>query len=78
MHEGIYPFSCKHCEKGVATQRGLDSHIRVHHPVELEVENAQFLDANPAKCTRCPKRFPDEVQLDRHLKYVHRQESGIL
>ena len=78
MHEGNFRFSCKHCEKGVQYQLELERHMRVHHPVELEVENAEFLDANPAKCIRCPKRFPDEVQLSRHIKHVHRLESGIL
>lgn len=78
IHEKSYRFNCKYCGKGQQNKYSFDSHMIVHHPMELEIERAEYLDANPSVCSRCAKRFPNDVHLQRHIKNVHRQESGIL
>ena len=77
IHDKNFSFICQFCGKGTRQQRDFDSHMRYHHPKEHEEEKAEYVSANPAECHKCKKRFPDSVQLQRHVNHVHRMESGI-
>ena len=77
VHEKNFSFICKLCGKGTSHKQSFDKHIKARHPEELVMEEAEYVSANPAECHKCKKRFPDSVQLQRHVNHVHRMESGI-
>lgn len=57
--------TCNKCDKVLKSKYSRDLHYRTHFRVRR----------NEVECSQCPKKFKDNVLLNKHVKRFHNKDS---
>ena len=76
MHTLEWRYNCDFCEdegveKGFLTPGEMRKHQMKNHPEQYQ---AQLEKEKPAVCPTCGKRFPDEKQVEIHIRKIHKEK----
>ena len=82
IHDGK-PHSCEFCGKSFAQSETLKWHLKLTHKKDFQASNNEVkiveekkapeksAESNQNKCEFCPKSFPTDTKLNRHMKDAH-------